>query len=151
MSERRLIADENWPLVDTLNRGGRATSIMRMSSRRRWTWWLIGCLWLSAGWAQSQEAREPFFAPSPPSDAYDYPKAADAVRLRGLLVTDDTQLAVVFVQSLGGFRVVRLNERLEVTIDGLRHVFTVEKIGERRLLLLGADRNWYEIGVLEDG
>jgi hypothetical protein len=112
---------------------------------------LIGCLWVSAGWAQSQEAREPFFAPSPPSDAFDYPKAADAVRLRGLLVTDSTQLAVVFIQSLNGFRVVRLNERLEVTIDGLRHAFTVEKIGERRLLLLGADRNWYEVGVREDG
>ncbi|SMP76745.1 hypothetical protein SAMN06295888_12514 [Desulfonatronum zhilinae] len=98
-------------------------------------------------WTASALAREPFFSPTPPMEAYDFPKAADDIKLRGLLLTEDTFRAVVYIQSLRGYRVLRPMDRLEVIVDGLRHEFRVEGMGERRLVLRGQDDYWYEIGV----
>lgn len=94
-------------------------------------------------------AREPFFSPLPPLEAYDFPKAADDIKLRGLLITEDSFRAVVYVQSLRGYRVLRPLDRLEVIVDGLRHEFRVEGMGARRLVLRGQDDYRYEIGVEE--
>ncbi len=100
-------------------------------------------------WTPPAQAREPFFSPSPPLEAYDFPKAADEVKLRGLLLTDDSFRAVVYIRSLRGYRVLKPLDRLEVMVDGLRHEFRVEGMGERRLVLRGQDDYWYEIGVEE--
>ena len=93
--------------------------------------------------------REPFFKPKPPLEAYDFPKAADAIKLRGLLITATQFRAVVFITSMGGFRVVSPMDRIEVLMDDLRHEFVITGMGSRRLILRGADDMSYEIGVEE--
>ncbi len=94
-------------------------------------------------------AREPFFKPEPPMEAYDFPKAADAIKLRGLLMTDSHFRAVVYISTMEGFRVVSPMDRVEVLMDGLRHEFVITGMGSRRLILRGADEMSYEIGVEE--
>lgn len=98
----------------------------------------------SAGLATS---REPFFKPVPPMEVYDFPRALEEIKLRGLLLTNDYSRAVVYVRSTRSFRVLKPRDRLEVILDGLRHEFRVERMGGRRLLLRGADDVWYELGV----
>jgi len=93
------------------------------------------------------EAREPFFSPAPPMEAYDFAGAAQAIKLRGLLRTDQDSRAVVYLQPLRVYQVVRPRDLLEVTLDGLRHEFRVEAMAGRRLILRGMDGQRYEIGV----
>ncbi len=100
-------------------------------------------------WTAPASAREPFFSPMPPLEAYDFPKAAEEIKLRGLLLTEDSFRAVVYLRPSRVYRVLRPLDRLEVMVDGLRHEFRVEGMGERRLVLRGEDDYWYEIGVEE--
>jgi hypothetical protein len=97
--------------------------------------------------AGAQEVREPFFKPTPPLEAFDFPRAVEEVKLRGMLISEDTYRAVVYVQPLKGYRVLRPLDRFEVIMDGLRHEFQVEGMGGRRLVLRGQDGYLYEVGV----
>ncbi|TWI76721.1 hypothetical protein LZ24_00342 [Desulfobotulus alkaliphilus] len=95
-------------------------------------------------------AREPFINPPPPMAVFNYPAAAAQMQLRGLVVTEDSFRAVIYVKSQRRFHVVRPLDRVEVEMDGLRHEFRVQGSGgQRRVLLQGKDRQWYEIGVHE--
>ena len=107
---------------------------------------LAGLLVLVVG-LRSVQAREPFFEPVPPIEAYDFARAADAVKLRGVLITEDSFRAVVYVETLPGFRVLSPMDRLEVTLDDLRHEFQVVGLGGRTLILRGQDDYRYKIGV----
>lgn len=107
---------------------------------------LCGLVLLPA-WFGPVQAREPFFTPPPPMEAYDYPGAADSLALRGLLRTEGASRAVVYIASLREYRVLRPGDRLEVMWKGLRHEFRAESMGDRRLLLRGGDGNRYETGV----
>ncbi len=102
-------------------------------------------------WAVPVAAREPFFSPAPPLEAFDFPKAAEEIKLRGLLITEDDFRVVVYLRSLQVYRVLRPLDRLEVMVDGLRHEFLVEGLGRRLLVLRGQDGYRYEIGVEERG
>ncbi|WP_045221266.1 hypothetical protein [Desulfonatronum thioautotrophicum] len=102
---------------------------------------------LMASWGHAQTGREPFFSPTPPLEAFDFPKAVEEVKLRGMVISEDTYRAVVYVQPLRGYRVLRPLDRFEVIVDGLRHEFRVEGMGGRRLVLRGQDGYLYEIGV----
>lgn len=98
------------------------------------------------GGVQAQtQAREPFLAPVPPLEAYDFPDASETVELRGLVVAGNNSRAVVLVTQPPGFQVLRPNDELRVTYNGLRHVFRVLEMGQRRLVLLGEDGEHYEI------
>ncbi len=109
---------------------------------------ITGCFWLLQVFgAADVSAREPFFMPAPPMEAYDFPKAAEEIKLRGLLLTADVSRAVVYDKSSRSFRVLKPRDRLEVTLEGLRHEFRVEGMGGRRLLLRGMDGYLYETGV----
>ncbi len=94
-------------------------------------------------------ARDPFLAPRPPLEVYDFPRAVEDIELRGLLLMEDRFRALVYVQSQRSFRVLNPMDRLEVTLAGLRHEFTVEGMGARRLVLRGADNERYEIGAAQ--
>jgi hypothetical protein len=105
------------------------------------------CLLVLVVGLRSGQAREPFFDPDPPIEAYDFARAADSVKLRGLLITEDSFRAVVYVETLPGFRVLSPMDRLEVTLDDLRHEFQVVGLGGRNLILRGQDDYRYKIGV----
>ncbi|MCW7754062.1 hypothetical protein OOT00_08690 [Desulfobotulus sp. H1] len=95
-------------------------------------------------------AREPFMNPPPPMDVFNYPAAAAQMQLRGLVLTEDSFRAVIYVKSQRRYHVVRPQDRLDVEMDGLRHEFRVQgNGGQRRVLLQGRDHQWYEIGVHE--
>ncbi len=108
---------------------------------------LFVCLLVLVVGLGTSQAREPFFDPDPPIEAYDFARAADAVKLRGLLITEDSFRAVVYVETLPGFRVLSPMDRLEVTLDNLRHEFQVVGLGGRVLILQGQDDYRYKIGV----
>ncbi|WP_028575832.1 hypothetical protein [Desulfonatronovibrio hydrogenovorans] len=107
---------------------------------------VTGLLILAVG-VRPGQAREPFFAPVPPMEVYDFPRAAEQIKLRGLLISEDVYRAVVYIQNQRNFKVVQPMDFIEVTIDDLRHEFRVTGMGGRRLVLSGADSFRYEIGV----
>lgn len=109
---------------------------------------MTGCFWLLlVCGVRETPAREPFFMPSPPMEAYDYPGAAEQIKLRGLLMTTGASRAVVYDKSSRSFRVLKPRDRLEINLAGLRHEFQVEAMGGRRLFLRGLDGYLYEMGV----
>jgi hypothetical protein len=109
----------------------------------------FGCGLLFGNWGGWASAREPFFHPTPPLEAYDFPRAAEEIKLRGLLLTEHDFRAVVYLPALRVYQVLRPLDRLEVMVDGLRHEFQVEGMGRRFLVLRGQDNLRYEIGVEE--
>lgn len=108
---------------------------------------LFVCLLILAVGLGTSQAREPFFDSDPPVEAYDFARAADAVKLRGLLITEDSFRAVVYIETLQAFRVLSPMDRLEVMLDDLRHEFQVVGLGGRNLILRGQDDYRYKIGV----
>lgn len=109
----------------------------------------FGCGLLLNNWGSWAKAQEPFFRPTPPLEAYDFPRAAEEIKLRGLLLTENDFRAVVYLPALRVYHVLRPLDRLEVMVDGLRHEFQVEGMGRRYLVLRGQDNLRYEIGVEE--
>jgi len=95
-------------------------------------------------------ARDPFFDPDPPIEAYDFTAAAEEVQLRGLLLTEDDKFrAIVYISTRGEYLVLSPMDRFSVTVDDLRHEFRLQGIGGRRLVLQGKDGYKYDIGVRE--
>jgi hypothetical protein len=130
--------------------GGKAAKRRTMNIHYSTRAAMIGVVFLvliSVSGVGAQTAREPFFSPTPPMEAFDFPKAAEEVKLRGMVISEDSYRAVVYVQPLQGYRVLRPLDQFEVIVDGLRHEFRVEGMGGRRLVLRGQDGYLYEIGV----
>ena len=110
---------------------------------------VLGTVLFLAG-AGPGQARDPFFDPRPPIDAYDFPRAAEEVHLRGLVVMENDRFrALVYVRPRGEYLVLSPRDRFSVTVDDLRHEFRILGIGGRRLVLRGKDGEHYNIGVRE--
>ncbi len=97
------------------------------------------------------QARDPFFDPRPPIEAYDFPRAAEDVQLRGLLVMENGRFrALIYVRSRGEYLVLSPMDRFSVAVEGLRHEFRVLGIGEKRFILKG-EADEHEILLHRDG
>lgn len=110
---------------------------------------VLGIVLFLAG-AGPGQARDPFFDPRPPIDAYDFARAAEEVQLRGLVVMENDRFrALVYVRPRGEYLVLSSMDRFSVTVDDLRHEFRIQGIGGRRMVLKGEDGEHYNIGVRE--
>jgi len=110
---------------------------------------------LLAGWvllavtAGPASARDPFVAPEPARDAYNFPAAAGQIQLKALVRTDRSARAVLYVGKDDPLIVVKPSDELVVKLEGLRHKFRVQAMQDRVVVLWAENGEVYEIGVVE--
>ncbi|MBN2231401.1 MAG: DUF4857 domain-containing protein [Deltaproteobacteria bacterium] len=68
---------------------------------------------------------------------YRYEEAAAAMRLTGVIGGNDTRRAIVLLD--GRYQIVAPGARLNVTLNGLPHIYTVRAIAARELTVVTAD------------
>ncbi len=108
---------------------------------------LCGLMAISSG--QPASARDPFAAPAPSQESFDYPAAARQIELRGLVRTEKGARAVLYLGKEGGLRVVKPADEVTVMLSGLRHRFRVQVMEDRTVVLAGDNGETYNIGVVE--
>ncbi len=96
-------------------------------------------------------ARDPFVAPAPSPDMYDYQGATHEMQLRGLFITSGGSRAVLFNLNEEKIRIVSAGDEITIDLEGLKHRYKVASMGRRSVTLAGGDGKSYRIGVEELG
>lgn len=89
---------------------------------------------------------DPFKDLSPSPFEYDYIKAIQKIKIRGLFKGERETIGV-FETEDNNLKLMRLNDKLEITIDEIDYCFTLKSVSDSGAVFKGKNGNNYNVWI----